>query len=176
MSKIRKFTQFSLRDLVAAAGPTILVIVALCALAYVLVDPTPPRHVTLGTGQENSAYEELGKRYAAALAKQGIKVTMVRSLGSQENLQRLNEGKVDIAFVQSGSTDQAEAQRAGLMSLGSLFTEPVWLFLREGVKVDKLTDLKGLKINLGPEGTGVPKLFRQVLDLNGIAPADLTIG
>ncbi|MFL6659969.1 MAG: TAXI family TRAP transporter solute-binding subunit, partial [Massilia sp.] len=105
-----------------------------------------------------------------------IKVTMVRSLGSQENLQRLNEGKVDIAFVQSGSTDQAEAQRAGLMSLGSLFTEPVWLFLREGVKVDKLTDLKGLKINLGPEGTGVPKLFRQVLDLNGIAPADLTIG
>jgi TRAP transporter TAXI family solute receptor len=176
MSKIRKFTQFSLRDLVAAAGPTILAIVALCALAYVLVDPTPPRQVRLGTGQENSAYEELGKQYAASLAKQGIKVTLVRSLGSQENLQRLNQGKVDIAFVQSGSTDQAEAKRAGLMSLGSLFTEPVWLFLRDGVKVNQLSDLKGLKINLGPEGTGVPKLFRQVLALNGVEPGDLTLG
>ncbi len=176
MSKIRKFTQFSFRDLLAAAGPTIAVIAALCALAYVLVDPTPPRKVTLGTGQENSAYEELGKQYAATLAKQGIKVTLVRSLGSQQNLQSLNEGKVDIAFVQSGSTSEAEAQRAGLVSIGSLFTEPVWLFLRDGVKVGQLTDLKGLKINLGPEGTGVPKLFRQVLALNGLEPADLSIG
>jgi TRAP transporter TAXI family solute receptor len=176
MTKIRKFTQFSFRDLVAAAGPTIAVIAGLCALAYLLVDPTPPRQVTLGTGQENGAYEELGKKYAASLATQGIKVTLVRSLGSQENLQRLNQGAVDIAFVQSGSTSEAEAQRAGLVSLGSLFTEPVWLFLREGVKVTKLADLKGLKINLGPEGTGVPKLFRQVLELNGVTPDDLTIG
>lgn len=176
MSKIRKFTQFSFRDLVAATGPTILTIAVLCAVAYLLVDPTPPRNVTLATGQENSAYEELGKKYAAALAKHKIKVTLVPSLGSQENLQRLNDGKVDIAFVQSGSTEQAEAQRKGLVSLGSLFTEPVWLFLREPAKVTQLTQLKGLKINVGPEGTGVPKMFRQVLDLNGIAPTDLTMG
>lgn len=176
MSKIRKFTQFSFRDLVAATGPTVLTIAALCALAYLLVDPTPPRNVTLATGQENSAYEELGKKYVAALAKHKIKVTLVPSLGSQENLQRLNDGKVDIAFVQSGSTEQAEAQRKGLVSLGSLFTEPVWLFLREPTKVTQLTGLKGLKINVGPEGTGVPKMFRQVLDLNGIAPTDLTMG
>ena len=176
MAKIRKFTQFSFTDLAASAGPTILLIAALCALAYWLVDPAPPRKVVLATGQENSAYEEIGKRYAAALGKHGIKVTLKRSLGSQENLQLLGEGKVDIAFVQSGSTQQAEAERKGLVSLGSLFTEPVWLFTREGLKVGKLTDLKGLKINLGPEGSGVPKLFRQVLELNGIAPADLTIG
>ena len=176
MSRIRKFTQFSFRDLVATAGPTILLIGALCALAYFIVDPAPPRHVTLATGQENSAYEEFGKKYAAALAKDGIKVTMIRSLGSQDNLQRLNEGKVDVAFVQSGSTNEAEAQRKDLVSLGSLFTEPVWLFMREPVAVTQLSQLKGLKINLGPEGTGIPKLFRQVLALNGVEPADLTIG
>jgi TRAP transporter TAXI family solute receptor len=176
MSRIRKFTQFSFRDLVATAGPTIFLIGALCALAYFIVDPAPPRHVTLATGQENSAYEEFGKKYAAALAKDGIKVTLTRSLGSQDNLQRLNEGKVDVAFVQSGSTNEAEAQRKGLVSLGSLFTEPVWLFMREPVAVTQLSQLKGLKINLGPEGTGIPKLFRQVLSLNGVEPADLTIG
>ncbi len=176
MSKIRKFTEFSVRDLVATAGPTILLIAALCALAYVLVDPAPPRHVRLATGQENSAYEEFGKKYAAALSKQGIAVALQRSLGSQENLQSLNEGKADIAFVQSGSTEQAEAQRKGLVSLGSLFTEPVWLFLRDSAKVTQLTQLKGLKINLGPEGTGVPKLFRQVLAVNGVEPSELSVG
>ena len=176
MSKIRKFTQFSFRDLVAAVGPTVVVIAGLCALAYLLVDPTPPRQVSLGTGQENSAYEELGKKYATMLAQQGIKVTLVPSLGSQENLQRLNDGKVDIAFVQSGSTEQAAAQRKGLLSLGSLFTEPVWLFVRDGAKVTQLTELKGLKINLGPEGTGVPRMFKQVLALNGVEPGELTLG
>jgi TRAP transporter TAXI family solute receptor len=176
MSRIRKFSQFSLRDLVVTAGPTILLVGALCALAYVIVDPAPPRHVSIAGGQENSAYEEFGKKYAAALAKDGIKVTLSRSLGSQDNLQRLKEGKVDVAFVQSGSTNEAEAQRKGLVSLGSLFTEPVWLFLREPVKVTQLNQLKGLKINLGPEGTGIPKLFRQVLTLNGVEPADLSIG
>jgi TRAP transporter TAXI family solute receptor len=176
MSRIRKFSQFSFRDLVATAGPTIVLIGALCAFAYVIVDPAPPRHVSIATGQENSAYEEFGKKYAAALGKDGIKVALSRSLGSQDNLQRLNEGKVDVAFVQSGSTNEAEAQRKGLVSLGSLFTEPVWLFLREPVKVTQLNQLKGLRINLGPEGTGIPKLFRQVLALNGVEPADLAIG
>jgi TRAP transporter TAXI family solute receptor len=176
MSHIRKFTRISLRDLVATAGPTLLLIVGLCVLAYVIVDPAPPRKVSLATGQENSAYEAFGKQYAAQLAKDKIKLTLVPSLGSQQNLQRLQEGKVDVAFVQSGSTDEAEAQRKGLVSLGSLFTEPVWLFLREDVKATQLSELKGLKINLGPEGTGVPKLFRQVLSLNGVAPTDLTIG
>ena len=179
MSNIRKFTQFSFRDLIAATSPTVLAIVALCALAYLLVDPTPPRKVTLATGQENSAYEELGKRYAELLRKQGVEVTLVRSLGSQENLGSLKAGKVDIAFVQSGSTEKDEGLRHGLVSLGSLFTEPVWLFLRDdgkGKPMTQITQLKGLKINLGPEGTGVPRVFEQVLALNGVEPEELTIG
>ena len=176
MSRIRTFSQFSLRDLVVTAGPAIVLIAALCAIAYVIVDPAPPRHVVIATGQENSAYEQFGKLYAQALAKDGIKTTLSRSLGSQDNLQRLNDGKVDVAFVQSGSTDEAESQRQGLVSLGSLFTEPVWLFLREPVQITQLNQMKGLRINLGPEGSGIPKLFRQVLALNGVEPADLTIG
>lgn len=178
VSKVFKFTQFSVHDLLAAAGPTIAFIALLCAAAYLLVDPAPPRKVTLSTGQENSAYEEFGKQYAAALDQHHIKVTTVRSLGSQENLERLNAHKADIAFVQSGSTEQAEAQRRGLVSLGSLFTEPVWLFVRIGdnkPRINKLTDLKGLKINLGPEGTGVPRLFRQVLSVNGVEPNELVV-
>jgi TRAP transporter TAXI family solute receptor len=176
MSQIRKFSQFSFRDLVATAGPTIVLIAAVCVIAYVIVDPAPPRHVSLATGQENGAYEQFAKKYATALARDGIQVSATRSLGSQENLQLLNDGTVDVAFVQSGSTNEAEAQRKGLVSLGSLFTEPVWLFMRDTSKVTQLSQLKGLKINLGPEGTGVPKLFRQVLALNGVEPSDLTIG
>ncbi|GAB3456436.1 TAXI family TRAP transporter solute-binding subunit [Massilia terrae] len=175
ISNVRKFSTLSLRDLLVALGPTVALVIIACVAAWLLVDPAPPRKVVLATGQENSAYEEFGRQYAKALAKNDIKVTLVPSLGSQDNLQRLVDGKVDIAFVQSGSTNETQAQHRGLVSLGSLFTEPVWLFLRDSVKVDNLTQLRGLRINLGPEGTGVPRLFKQVLDVNGVEPNELKI-
>ena len=176
MSKILAFTRFSLRDLFATATPTIIVIAAALIAAYLIIDPAPPRQVSLGSGQENSAYENIGRKYQAAMKKHGIAVTLQTSHGSGENLRRLNEGKVDIAFVQSGSTNEVEAERKGLISLGSLFTEPVWLFMREQKKpITSLTQLKGLKINLGAKGSGTPRLFRQVLDVNGLTPADLQV-
>lgn len=177
---LRKFSLVSLRDLLVAVAPTAVLVLAACIVAYIVVDPAPPRHVVLATGQENSAYEEFGRQYGAILARDGIQVEQQRSPGSEDNLQRLIDGKADIAFVQSGSTSEAQAERRGLVSLGSLFTEPVWLFLRErdarGRKLDvrSITQLKGLRINLGPEGTGVPKLFRQVLAVNGLEPGELT--
>ncbi|TFW34229.1 C4-dicarboxylate ABC transporter substrate-binding protein [Massilia horti] len=175
MSNVRKFTRISLRDLLVAIGPTLVLVACAVAVAYVVVDPAPPRKLVLATGQENSAYEQFGKQYQAELAKNGIAVRLESSLGSQDNLQRLLEGKADIAFVQSGMTNEAQAERRDLVSLGSLFTEPVWLFLRDETKVKSLTQLKGLRINLGPEGTGVPRLFRQILGVNGLVPGDLQI-
>ena len=70
--KLGKFSLVSLRDLLVASRPTILLVLAACAVAYVVVDPAPPRRVSLATGQENSAYEEFGRKYAAALARDGI--------------------------------------------------------------------------------------------------------
>jgi TRAP transporter TAXI family solute receptor len=171
--KLIKFTNISLRDLLVSIAPTLIIVIAACALAYWIIDPTPPREVKLSTGQENSAYENIGKRYAQAMAKHGIKVTLQPSQGSQENLQRLNKGETDIAFVQSGSTTEAEAERRNLVSLGSLFTEPLWLFMRDKKAVTSLTKLKGMKVNLGPEGSGAPRLFRQVLQVNGVQPGDI---
>ncbi|HBZ07937.1 MULTISPECIES: TAXI family TRAP transporter solute-binding subunit [Massilia] len=176
VSTIRGFSLISLRDLLVASGPTIVLVALACFIAYLVVDPAPPRQVRLATGQENSAYETFGQQYAKELKRDDIAVSVQRSLGSKENLERLQRGEADIAFVQSGSTSEEGAEQGELVSLGSLFTEPVWLFLRADVKAKSLTGLRGLRINLGPEGTGVPNLFRQVLAVNGIEPAELTLG
>lgn len=176
VSKIRNFSFVSLRDLLVAAGPTIVLVLAACIVAYWLVDPAPPRQVRLATGQENSAYQAFGAQYAKELKKDDIVLTLQPTLGSQDNLERLRSGEADIAFVQSGSTSEEQANQLGLVSLGSLFTEPVWLFLRDKVKTNSLTGLRGLRINLGPEGTGVPNLFRQILSVNGVEPQELKIG
>lgn len=181
LARLQGFSIVSLRDLVVASGPTVLAVLAAVLLAYWWVDPAPPRSLRLATGQDNSAYEQFGKQYASLLAQDDIRVALQPSLGSQENLRRLLAGEADIAFVQSGSTDadaagEQDLDRSGLVSLGSLFTEPVWLFLREDAHVANLTDLRGKRINLGPEGSGVPRLLRQVFNVNGIDPREVTLG
>ena len=114
MPKTIRYTLLSLRDLLVSAGPFILLAVALLALAYWWLDPTPPKQVTLATGPAQSAYAEFGKRYARALAAHGIEVRLLPSEGSSQNLQLLRDGRADLGFVQGGSSELATSQESGL--------------------------------------------------------------
>ncbi|MDE2427232.1 MAG: ABC transporter substrate-binding protein [Burkholderiales bacterium] len=176
MPKI-KFSLFSLRDLVVAFGPVTLMVIVVCSVGYWLVDPAPPRVIDMSTGQENSAYERLAKRYAEELGKNQITVRFQQSLGSQDNLQRIAdpESAIELGFVQSGSIDASEAEEKHLISLGSLFCEPVWVFYRSNKEITHFNQFKGKLVNVGPAGTGVERLFRQILSVNGMDMKDVSV-
>jgi TRAP-type uncharacterized transport system substrate-binding protein len=185
-------TLLSFRDLVATALPFILLAVGLLAIAYWLLDPTPPHRVVLATGQDQGAYAEFGKRYAQILKENRVEVRLKKTAGAAENIALLRQpgGDVDIAFVQGGadadrpvaSGDSADDDD-GLVSLGSLFYEPVWLFYRGDsaqrlLKVPELTSLAqlpGWRVNIGEPGSGVPNLARRLLEANGIDSATITL-
>jgi ABC-type transport system substrate-binding protein len=103
MPQAIRYTLLSLRDLSLSVGPFVVLALSLLALAYAWLDPNPPKHVSLATGPAQSAYDEFGKRYARALAQNGIAVKLVPTEGSAANLRLLREGKVDLGFVQGGS-------------------------------------------------------------------------
>jgi TRAP-type uncharacterized transport system substrate-binding protein len=137
MPKVLRNTLLSARDLLATAGPFLLLALALLVVAYWVLDPTPPRKVVLATGIDQGAYAEFGKRYARYLKQHGITVELRPTNGAAENLRLLRDpaSGVDIAFVQGGA-DEKDRRREGddedsLVSLGSLFYEPVWIFYRE---------------------------------------------
>ena len=183
MPKAIRYTLLSIRDLAVSFGPFILLAVALLALAYWWLDPNPPKRVTLATGPAQSAYEEFGKRYAKALKLDGITVELITTQGSAANLQLLRDGKVDLGFVQGGTSDYTDADKENLESLGSLFLEPLWLFYQETAAkkitttgtLTALTQLQGLRINTGTPGSGVPSLMSKLLDSNRVDPASLKI-
>ena len=79
MSQTIRYTLLSLRDLLVSVGPFVVLAVSLLGLAYWWLDPNPPKHVTLATGPEQSAYEAFGQRYAELLAKDGITVKLLPS-------------------------------------------------------------------------------------------------
>ena len=137
MTRMLRHTLLSLRDLFATAGPFVLLTLALLAGAYWLLDPTPPKRMVLATGPERSDYAEFGARYAKLLAREGIRVELRTTQGAAETLALLRDpaSGVDVAFVQGGTelTQAAGDDHAGadVVSLGSLFYVPVWLFYRE---------------------------------------------
>lgn len=176
MSQAFRNTLLSLRDLIVSAGPLAFLAVGLLALAYWWLNPNPPKTVTLATGPAQSAYEEFGKRYQKALAVDGIDVVLLPSEGSSHNLQLLREGKADVAFVQGGTAELLPDDPDELVSLGNLFVEPVWLFYRSETaqrtydtpRLDGLRQLRGLHVNVGSQGSGVPTLMERLLEANKV--------
>jgi hypothetical protein len=176
MPKVIRSTLVSLRELLLSAGPLVVLAVALLVLAYLWLDPTPPRRVTVATGPAQSAYDEFGKRYRQALAANGIEVVLLASHGSSDNLRLLREGKADLGFVQGGSNERAARDESGIESLGSLFVEPLWLFYREEsarrrdpqAVLSSLSQLQGLRLNAGTAGSGVPLLMGKLFEANKI--------
>ncbi|MBC3936929.1 TAXI family TRAP transporter solute-binding subunit [Undibacterium rugosum] len=176
MQKI-KFTLFSLRALLLAALPFIMTAVVVCGLAYWLVDPAPPRVIDMSTGPANSAYARFAQLYAQELAKNKITLRLQTSEGSQENFDRIRspDSQIEVGFVRSGSTDPDSAQEQGLISLGSLFYEPIWVFYHSRQELSNLSQFKGKRINLGAEGNGIGRIFRQILAANHLQEADVQI-
>ncbi len=183
MSKTIRYTLLSIRDLAVSFGPFVFLAIGLLVLAYWWLNPNPPKQVTLATGPAQSAYDEFGKRYAKALKLDGITVELIPTQGSAANLQLLREGKVDLGFVQGGTSDYTDTDKENLQSLGSLFLEPLWLFYREEAArkitatatLTGLTQLQGLKVNTGTPGSGVPSLMGKLLESNRIEPTSLKI-
>jgi TRAP-type uncharacterized transport system substrate-binding protein len=183
MTRTIRYTLLSIRDLLVSAGPLAFLAIGLLVLAYLWLDPNPPRKVTLATGPAQSAYEEFGKRYQKALAADGIEVVLLASEGSSDNLRLLREGRADLGFVQGGSNERATQDETGLESLGSLFVEPVWLFYREdaarklapGGTLTSLTQVAPLRINVGTSGSGVPQLMDKLFEANNVDRAALKL-
>ena len=182
MPKAIRYTLLSLRDLLLSAGPVAALALALLVLAYLWLDPTPPRRVTLATGPAQSAYDEFGQRYRKALAVNGIEVVLLPSQGSSDNLSLLRAGKADLGFVQGGSNERATREESAIESLGSLFVEPLWLFYRESsarrlnpqASLSSLLQLQGLRLNVGTEGSGVPRLMDKLFEANNIDASRVT--
>lgn len=186
-------TLISARVLAATAGPFIVLALALLIGAYYLLKPAPPKRVVLATGPEQGAYAAFGARYKEELKRYGIEVVLQPSAGSRENLRLLRDPKNDVqlAFVQGGAWDslraaeekkkEEESERLPLVSLGSMFYEPVWVFYRveAAKKVNKqavlteFTQFAGWRVGTGARGSGIPGVASRLLRANLMERSDI---
>src|SRR4051812_596343 len=148
---------FGFSPWLASAVALLLALLAGAALLWVVLS-APPRTVTITSGPPGSTFERYAQNYSVELAKHGVTLNILPSGGSLENLARLkNKGSgVDFGFVQGGLV--GDNPPPGLVSLGSVTYQPLWLFYRGTTRINRLSELAGKRVGIGADGSGVQAL------------------
>lgn len=66
-------------------------VLAALYVIYRLVDPLPPRHLTIAAGIAGSGYDNFAKHYARILARYGVALEIRNSAGAVEDLDLLRD-------------------------------------------------------------------------------------
>ncbi|MDQ8199954.1 TAXI family TRAP transporter solute-binding subunit [Pelagicoccus enzymogenes] len=153
------------------------VFAAVAVLVFVLfqfVDPAPPKRISIASGSETGRYYELAQRLKEELRQEGVELNIVKTAGSQENLELLTaaDRPVSIAFVQSGMEEIFEAGEAQLHGLTSLYYEPIWLIYRKSLEVEFVSDLRNRRVAVGERGSGTKAVAEFLLNENGLLSGD----
>ncbi|HEY6354132.1 MAG TPA: TAXI family TRAP transporter solute-binding subunit, partial [Burkholderiaceae bacterium] len=161
------------RGLVLAMSLAILVSLAVSLAMFGFFDTAAPSSLTITSGPEGSAFRRTAESYKKILAKEGVTLNILPSEGSRDNLAKLANPKVtaDVGFVLGGEADSAATDK--LMSLGSISYQPLMIFYRGPTK-HLLSEFKGFRIDVGPEGSGSNILAHTLLEANGIKAGDGT--
>jgi len=175
MSKFRDYVKSGLREKLIIVCPAVVLATLAFLIAFYFVDPFPPQRITIGCGPSEGANFNFAKAYQEILSKEGITLDLINTAGSAENLKLLGaeSGGVDVAFVQGSM--KSLVPKTDLVSLGSLFFEPLWIFHRNGLAVRRIPDLRGLRLAVGKEGSGTKILTMRLLELNNVTAQNTQI-
>jgi TRAP transporter TAXI family solute receptor len=146
---------------------------AALALSVWLLGSPPPNKIVLITGDPAGGFAVLGHAYKDRLERLGLQVELVESRGSIENLQHLQRGEADLAFVQTGVAPALD-DTAGLCGLAVIGSHPLWIFSVTPQPLTSLRDLIGRKVVLGPADSGTAALALLLLKDYGVTPANTT--
>src|SRR4051812_47151858 len=157
---------------------TALLVAAMIAsvvIMLIIIGPAPPRMITMAAGAEGTAQQEFAERYRALLAIHGVELRLVSTNGSADSLQRLNDPKsrISVAFLQGGVTTAMESP--ALVSLGTVFYEPVWVFYRGKPPPRSKEMFHGKRVSVGPLGSGTRKLAIDLIAALGMDSMSMDI-
>jgi TRAP transporter TAXI family solute receptor len=165
---VRRLIHMTLRDLLVIGLPMALLIVAGFWATYQFVQPAPPSRLAIITGAADGAYQVFATRYKEIFERNGITLDIKPSAGAVQNFQALLDQKqdVDVGFVQSGVAQGKDT--TGLVSLGMMYPEPLWLFYKGKEGLATLDRFKGKRIAVGQEGSGTRLLALELLEAHGL--------
>ena len=172
---IKKLFALSWKDLFFVLVPLLILVSLVGWLTFTMLQPAPPDTLVILSGPDGSSFQSTAEKYKKIISAHGVKVKVVTTDGSDENLQLLMNKKVqaDVALVQNGLADKEELQ--SLVSLGTLYVQPILVFYRANHLIDQVTQFKGKRVAIGPEGSGTNILAKKIFEANELKPTEVNL-
>ncbi|MEU6306107.1 hypothetical protein DMH25_19050 [Streptomyces sp. WAC 01325] len=162
-----------------AAQAAVAGVVALGLLLWWLLplgeDP-PSGTITFSTGTRAGVYQEYGELLRNELAKDmpQLKVKLLTSAGSQENVERVATGKADFTIAAADAVDtykmSGKPVTDRLRGVARLYDDYVQLVVPPDSDIRSVADLKGKRVAIGLPNSGVRLIATRVLEAAGIDP------
>ncbi|GHF82452.1 TAXI family TRAP transporter solute-binding subunit [Streptomyces filamentosus] len=156
------------------------VLLAVCGVLLWWLAPfgpaTPSGSITFSTGVPSGVYQRYGELLKQAMAKElpDVSITLKNSEGSQQNLARVASGEADFTVATADAVAQyIRDRRPGferLRGCARLYDDYVQLIVRKGSPVTQVSDLRGLRVGVGQDGSGVRLIADRVLAAAGLTP------
>jgi TRAP-type uncharacterized transport system substrate-binding protein len=142
---------------------TAVAIASIVSLVLIYFIPAPPSKITMATAFKGSSFEYYGQQYREIFARSNVELELRATSGALENVKLLHDQNsgVQIAFVIGGVSDGKHSP--GLLSLGTVYSTPFWLFYSSNEPFDRLSQLKGKRVAVGPVGSGTRASAEQIL-------------
>lgn len=163
----------------AAAG-----VVALGLLLWWLLplgEEPPSGTITFSTGTPRGVYQEYGTLLRTELSKDmpNLKVRLLTSDGSQENVARVATGEADFTIAAADAVETYELNEGPgadrLRGVARLYDDYVHLVVPRDSDIDSVADLRGRRVAIGLPHSGVRLIATRVLKAAGIdAQQDIT--
>ena len=154
---------------------TIVCIMGIVSLALIYFIPAPPSKVVMATAFKGASFEYYGQKYREIFARSHVELELRETAGGAENVKLLQDSKsgVQIAFVTGGVSDGKHAP--GILSLGTVYNQPYWIFYSSTESLDRMSQLKGKRIAVGPEGSGTRLSAEKILGKGGVSSETATL-
>lgn len=168
-----KLSGFSWKDVTFTSIPVVILIIAVSWVTLHLLSPAPPNKIVILGGPKGSSFDVNAHRYADIIESHGVKVQVLETEGSEENLDLLQnkKSKADVGFVQNSSSHGENT--TNLVSLGTVWVQPLLVFYR-GEDLNFITQLKGKRVATGPDDSATNDFVDEILRENGMGAKDIT--
>lgn len=145
-------------------------------------DKLDTRFVTIGTGGASGPFNIIGTSLAEIYAKQfGVNSKTQTTGASVENLNLLSQGKLEIAMVMNDALSDAingtgsfQQKVENVQTVATLYPNYVQIATSAKKGINSIDDLRGKRIAVGAQGSGVESSARALLAALGITYNDIT--
>lgn len=147
--------------------------------------PAAQKFINIATGGTSGTYFPLGGAIADILNKNipGCNASAQSTGAAVANVNLLQQGKVDIAFLQNdiayyaaNGTEMFKGKQVkGLQGIATLYPETVQIVTLKNTGIKSVADFKGKRVAVGAAGSGTEANARQIMAAYGLTYDDVKV-